>query len=149
MAKQRSNSAKQKLNEQPFRTVSEKKEFVDNIRRNVLSRLETAKAMENFVKQDEYKFFKEKFQKGMSCRYRSDGDDIIHVSLGDDGIQVEISEAGKETQNQNELDLIGQLIKSMSSSLIVSYFEAMGYLSKDIPYSDKPSEYREDKRRFL
>ena len=140
--KQRSNSAKQKLGEQPFRTVSEKKDFVDRIRRNVLARLETSKAMEEFTKQDEYKFFKEKFQRGMSCRYGTDRDDIVHVSLSDEGIQVEISEAApsKETKNQNELDLIGQLVKSMSNSLVISYFEAMGYLPRDPLYSDIPSE---------
>ncbi len=138
--RQRSNSAKQKLGEQPFRTVSEKKEFVDRIRRNVLARLETSKAMEEFTKQDEYKFFKEKFQKGMSCRYGADRDDIVHVSLSDDGIQIEISETAKETKNQNELDLIGQLIKSMSNSLVISYFEAMGYLPRDPLYSDAHSD---------
>ena len=144
--KQRSNSAKQKLGEQPFRTVSEKKDFVDRIRRNVLARLETSKAMEEFTKQDEYKFFKEKFEKGMSCCYGADRDDIVHVSLSDDGIQVEISEAAKETKNQNELDLIGQLVKSMSNSLVISYFEAMGYLPRDPLYSDIPSETSPKKR---
>ena len=95
--------------------------------------------MEEFTQQDEYKFFKEKFKKGMSCRYGADRDDIVHVSLNDEGIQVEISEAAKETKNQNELDLIGQLVKSMSNSLVISYFEAMGYLPRDPLYSD-PSE---------
>ena len=143
---QRSNSAKQKLGEQPFRTVTEKKEFIDRIRRNVLARLETSKAMKEFTKQDEYKFFKEKFQKGMSCRYGADRDDIVHVSLCDNGIQVEISEAVKETKNQNELDLIDQLVKSMSHSLVISYFEAMGYLPKDSLYSDIPLETPPKKR---
>ena len=129
--KQRSNSAKQKLGEQPFRTVTEKKEFVDRIRRHVLARLETSKAMEEYTNQDEYKFFKQKFQKGMFCRYGTDRDHIVHVSLSDKGIQIEISESAKESKNQNELDLVGQLVKSMSNSLVISYFEAMGYLRRD------------------
>ena len=132
--KQRTNSAKQKLGEQPFRTVSEKKEFIDRIRKNVLAKLETSKAMEEFTKRDEYKFFKEKFRKGMSCRYGTNHDDIVHVSLTDEGIQVEISEAA------NELDLICQLVKSMSNSLVISYFEAMGYLSGTPLHPDIPSE---------
>ncbi len=138
MPKQRSNSAKRKLGEQPFRTVSEKKEFVDKIRRDVLARLETAKAMEEFTSQEEYQFFKEKFKNGMRCKYGSDLEDIVHVSLDDNGIQVEISEAAKESENQNELELIGQLVKSMSNSLVISYFEAMGYLPKDSVQSDLP-----------
>ena len=131
MPKQRSNSAKKKLGEQPFRTVAEKKEFTDKIRKEVLARLETARAMEEFTNQEEYKFFKEKFKKGMSCKYGPDTDDIVHVSLNDGGIQVVISEAAKETENQNELELIGQLVKSMSNSLVSSYFDAMGYTPKD------------------
>lgn len=131
MPKQRSNSAKKKLAEQPFRTVSEKKDFVDNIRKEVLARLETARAMEEFTSQDEYKFFKEKFKKGMFCRYGAETDDIVHVSLDDNGVQVVISEAAKETKNQNELELIGQMVKSLSNSVVISYFEAMGYLPKD------------------
>ena len=111
---------------------------MDRIRRDVLARLETSKAMEEFTKQKEYKFFKEKFQKGMSCRYGSDLDDIVHVSLNDSGIQIEISEAAKETENQNELELIGQLVKSMSNSLVISYFGAMGYLPRDSVYSELP-----------
>lgn len=66
MAKQRSNSAKKKLGGQPFRTVTERKEFVDNIRKEVLGRLETARAMEEFTKSEEYSFFKEKFKKECS-----------------------------------------------------------------------------------
>ena len=131
MPRQRSNSAKRKLGEQPFRTVSDKKEFVDKIKKSVLARLETAKAMEEFTKDEEYQFFKDKFKKGMKCRYGADTDDIVHVSLDDEGIQVIISEQAKESKNQNELDLIGQMIESMSNSLVISYFEAMGYLDKD------------------
>lgn len=136
MPKQRSNSAKKKLGEQPFRTVTEKKDFVEKIRKEVLARLETARAMEEFTNQEEYKFFKEKFKKGMSCRYGSDIDDIVRVSLDDGGIQVEISESAKDTENQNELELIGQLVKSMSNSIVISYFEAMGYLPRETAQSE-------------
>lgn len=131
MAKQRSNSAKQKLGQEPFRTVTEKKEFVDKIKRDVLTRLETAKAMEEFTNKQEYQFFKERFRKGVSCKYGPDINDIIHVSLYDEGIKVTISESAKKTEYPNELELINQLVKSVSESLIVSYFEAMGYLPKD------------------
>lgn len=136
MPKQRSRSAKDKLGGQPFRTVSEKKDFVDKIRKDVLIRLETARAMEYFTNQDDYKFFKEKFNKGMSCKYGTDLEDIVKVSLNDGGIEIEISETAKRTDNQNELELIGQLVKSMSNSLTISYFEAMGYLGRDLVNKD-------------
>ena len=132
MAKQRSNSAKKKLKQQPFRTLSEKKEFIEKIRREVLGRLETARAMEEFTAQKEYQFFKQKFEKGMFYRYRTDnGDEIVHVSISDNGIQMLVSERVKEIENQNELNLIGQLAKGMSDGLVASYFEAMGYLPKN------------------
>lgn len=142
--KQRSNSAKQKLGEQPFRTVAEKKEFVDRIRKNVLARLETSKAMEEFTEQDEYKFFKEIFQNGMFCRYGADSDDIVHVSLDNNSVQIKISETAIKT-DQNELDLIGQLVKNMSNSLVSSYFEAMGYLRRDPILTDVSPETSQKK----
>ena len=132
MAKQKSNSAKDKLKNQPFRTVAEKKEFVDKIKRDTLARLETAKAMEEFTAEPEYAFYKDKFRKGMSCSYGSDLDDIVHVSLNDDGIKIKISETAKETDNENERELIGHLIKSMSQSMVASYYEAMGYLPRSV-----------------
>ena len=132
MPKQRNSSAKQKLKQEPFRTPSEKKEFVEKIRREVLGRLEIARAMEEFTAQKEYQFFKQKFEKGMFYRYSNENiDEIVHVSINDSGIQVIISERAKEIENQNELNLIGQLAKGMSDSFVVSYFEAMGYLPKD------------------
>ena len=140
MVKQRSNSGKEQLKGQPFRTVTEKKEFVDQIRRETLGRLETARAMEEFTSRPEYAFYKEKFQKGMSCSYGADLDDIVHVSLSDDGIKIEISETAKDSQNENELELIGQLVKSMSNSLVVSYFEAMGYLPRNNDAKEIPSK---------
>jgi len=138
MGRQKSNSAKEKLKDQPFRTVTEKKEFVDKIRRETLARLETAKAMEEFTKNPDYAFYKEKFRKGMSCSYGADVD-IVHVSLDDDGIKVTISETAKETKNENELKLIGQLVESTSNSLILSYYEAMGYISRHNISSDNSS----------
>jgi len=131
MVKQRSNSAKKKLDNQPFRTVAEKKEFVDKIKKDVLARLETAKAMEEFTNQPEYAFYKEKFEKGMSCKYGADIDDIVHVSLTDDGIQIKISDSAKDTENKNELELIGHLVRAMSQSSLTSYYEAMGYLPRE------------------
>jgi len=131
MVKQRSNSAKKKLDNQPFRTVTEKREFVDKIKKDVLARLETARAMEEFTNQPEYSFYKEKFEKGMSCKYGADIDDIVHVSLTDDGIQIKISDSAKDTENKNELELIGHLVRAMSQSSLISYYEAMGYLPRE------------------
>ena len=138
--KQRSNSAKKNLGSKPFRTVSEFKEFRENIRREVSRRLETAKAMEEMTSDDpEYAFFKERFKNGMSCKYGANQDDIVNVSLTDK-IEITISEEAKESATQNERELIGQLVKGMSNSLTISYFEAMGYLPVNTASKNPSSE---------
>lgn len=129
--KQKSNSAKAKLKNQPFRTVTEKKEFADKIRRDVLGRLEYAKAMEEFTNEPEYQFYKDRFKKGMTCRYGEDTDDIVSVSLTDEGIEVLVSEKAKGDITENERHLLGQLVQSTSRSLISSYYESLGYLPKN------------------
>ena len=133
--KKRSRAAREKLGDLPFNSISEQKEFRDKVRRKVIRQLETAKAIEEFTKHPEYRFFREKFEKGMHCRYGKDVNDIVHVYMNDNGIQVDLNE-NVNSEDQNQTLLVGTLVKSLSESLIASYYRAYGYIPSEIDQKD-------------
>lgn len=128
--KRKSKAVIEKLGDVPFKTISEQKEFRDKIRLQVLKQLETAKAIEELTKQPEYNFFREKFEKGMHCRYGKSQGDIVHVFMNDDGIQIELNE-NANSSDKNQTLLVGTMVKSLSESLIASYYRAYGYITND------------------
>ena len=111
--KKRSRAAREKLEGLPFSTISEQKEFREKVRRKVVRQLETAKALEELTKHPEYQFFRKKFEQGMRCRYGNGFYEIVHVYMNDEG---------------NVTLLVGTLVKSLSESLIASYYRAYGYI---------------------
>lgn len=129
----RSRVVREKFAHLPFKTVSEQKEFRDKIRKKVLKQLETARAMEELTSHPDYSFFKKKFEQGMHCRYGRKNDDIVHVYLDDDGIQVEVN----ENVNTEDKALVGTLVKSLSESLITSYYRAYGYVPSELDPSQE------------
>ncbi len=140
-AKKRSRAARERLGDLPFNSISEQKEFREKVRRKVVWQLETAKAVEEFTKHSEYKFFREKFEKGMHCRYGQGQGDIAHVYMNDEGIQVDLNE-NVNSEDQNQTLLVGTLVKSLSEALIASYYRAYGYIPAEADHKED-DEFRE------
>jgi hypothetical protein len=126
----KSRAAREKLGDLPFKTVSEQKQLREEIEMQVARQLETARAFERLTQHPDYQFFKEKFQKGMHCRYGEAEGDIVHVYMNDDGIQVTLNEKVNSKDKHQRL-LIGVIMTSLTESLLTSYYRAYGYLPHD------------------
>lgn len=138
----KSRAAREKLQELPFKTVSEQKHMREEIELQVARQLETARAFERLTQHPDYQFFKEKFRKGMHCRYGNSDGDIVHVFMDDEGIQVTLNE-NVNSKDKHQRLLIGVIMTSLTESLLTSYYRAYGYLPQD---ADK---VREDLQQVL
>ncbi len=143
--KRKSKAAIDKLGGRPFKTIGEYNLFKEEIHRSVLKQLEIARAMEEYTKLTDYKFFRENFSKGMHCAYGSGNDDIVHVFMDDDGIQIKVCD-DLPNHPQSEKELVGILVKAMSESLVGSYYKSLGYLPSDAATQEEISSMLHKKK---
>lgn len=132
------NTTKEKLAGTPFSSAAEMNAASEELRREAWNQLERARIKRELLAKDEYKFFLEPFQKGMCCKYVSKDENLVKVFLTDEGIEVDINEEMKSTENSEAL--LSALIRSTSDSLFANYLRSMDIISDNEGSSDKESE---------
>src|SRR3989338_4095763 len=94
------NITKERLAGTPFSSMSELSAASEEIRRDTWNQLERAKIKKELLSKPEYRFFLDPFRKGMISKYGEQNDNLVRVSLNDDGgIEVDINEEMKSTEN--------------------------------------------------
>lgn len=121
------NVTKEKLAGTPFHTASEMNAARDTILEETWRELERAKAKRDLLAKPEYNFFLDPFKKGLLTRYGEKNDNLVRVFLGADGIQIDINEEMKSSENSEAL--LGALIRSMSDSFLSNYLKSLGIIS--------------------
>lgn len=136
-----SNITKEKLAGTPFTSAAEMNAASEELRREAWNQLEKARIKRELLAKEEYKFFLEPFNKGMSCKYVDKDENLVKVYLGGNGIEVDINEEMKSTENSGAL--LSALIRSTSDSLFSNYLRSMDIISD----ADSSSEGESGTRR--
>jgi hypothetical protein len=135
------NVTKERLAGTPFSSMAELNAASKELRSETWRQVEKAKIKRELLSKDEYKFFLEPFRKGMVCRYGEKNDSLVRVYLtSDGGIQVDINEEMKSTENSEAL--LSALIKSTSDSLFSNYLKSMDIIAPADGVEDGQTEKR-------
>jgi hypothetical protein len=136
------NITKERLAGTPFSSAAEMNAASEELRREAWSQLERAKIKRELLAKDEYKFFLEPFQKGMSCKYVKKDENLVKVSLAENGIEVDINEEMKTVENSGAL--LSALIRSTSDSLFSNYLRSMDIICDSESSSSNETERRKN-----
>jgi len=118
------NTTKDKLAGTPFSSMAEMTAASDELRKETWSQLEKARIKKELLSKPEFRFFLEPFRKGMVTKYGEKNDNLVRVSLSDDGeISIDINEEMKS--EENSAALLAALIKASSDSLFSNYLKSM------------------------
>lgn len=121
------NITHEKLAGLPFKMATEMKKEQTDIHMNVWKRFEEAKFIYELSQKPEYKFWNEKFQKGITCSYGHEKEELVKIFADKKGaLQININE-----KNRNDVSaesLLEILIKTMSESFGDLYFRAIGVI---------------------
>ena len=137
--KKSSNVTRDRLARTPFDTSEELKEAKAAIRKRVWNRLEELREVHEQIDSPEFSYIKEHFKKGWGCAYGSENGEVVTVSMNDDErLQIKINEEMKSSENNAQL--LGVLIRSMTESFQKNYMAATGLIP---PNQELPDELRE------
>lgn len=132
------NITKERLSGTPFNSAAEMNAASDELRREAWSQLEKARIKRELLSKEEYKFFLEPFQKGMSCKYVNKDENLVRVYLAEDGIEVDINEEMKSAENSGAL--LDALIRSTSDSLFSNYLRSMDIIGDSESNPERDSD---------
>lgn len=140
--KKPSNVTHERLSGLPFRKATDLKRAQDQILLAVWQRLEEAKALDGLLRRPEYDFWRQEFDRGLTCRYGDEGDELVRVYSDGVGIKIAINES-MNTQESSEA-LLGVLVRSMSESFAATYYKAKGILPLERPYGPDAEKNTDD-----
>ena len=117
-----------KLVDVPFKTTQALRAAQDQIRLHVWRRLEEAKAIDEMIKLDHYKFWRDEFSNGFVCSYvEEDNSNLVKIFSEGLGIKININKALAATAPLGEI-VLTQLISAMAESFAITYYKAKGLL---------------------
>lgn len=135
------NITKERLAGTPFNSAAEMNAASEELRREAWNQLERARIKRELLAKEEYKFFLEPFQKGMTCKYIETDDNLVRVFLTENGVEVDINEEMKTAENSGAL--LSALIRSTSDSLFSNYLRSMDIIND----SDSLTDNEADRKR--
>jgi len=124
-----SNKTREYLDELPFNSVKELKEFKSAIERKAYEKLIQAQFLKKMAQKEDFSFWKEEFEQGLICKYGKK--EILKINRLDRG-GTEVSIDSSISQLPEEIVSIlfqsGGLIKAISSSFLELYYKVNGFL---------------------
>jgi hypothetical protein len=126
-ARNQGNVTKERLAGTPFENATEMNAARQEILEDTWRELERARAKRELLAKPDYQFFLEPFRKGMLTRYGEKNGNLVRVSLGNDGIQIDINEEMKSSENSEAL--LEALIRSMSDSFMSNYLKSLNRIA--------------------
>lgn len=140
------NKTLQRLAGTPFKNAKEMNEAKERIFMECWEDLTKAQAFHVMTQKDEFKFYLDKFEKGMKCRYGSDAEDIVAINIDDGGaLIVAINEELKKKGHSEKF--VSALAQALSNSFYSNYLRAMRALPVDVDEAEvkKAKKFLEDK----
>ena len=127
---------REKLDNMPFQKASELKKAQDDLRYQMWKRLENAKLFHEMSQKKEYKFIKDEFVHGLSCKYQNQGEDLVKIFSEGKGIKIDINKKLVKAIPQSQ-EFVGTLIRSMGDTFSKSYYQVKGIMPPDSSQLDE------------
>ncbi len=125
------NKTREYLDDLPFNSVKELKEFRDAVERKAFEKILKAGFLKKISQKEEFEFWQQEFENGIVCRYGKQ--EILRVnrlSEGGTGIFINTSLAQLPEEIIAILFKSGALIKATTSCFLEIYYRANGFLSE-------------------
>ena len=124
------NKTREYLEDLPFNSAKELKEFREAVERNAFEKILKARFLKKVSQKEEFQFWQQEFQNGMVCLYGKK--EILRVNrLAEGGTAIIINTSIAQLPEEiiSILFKSGALIKATSSSFLEIYYRANGFLS--------------------
>ncbi|MCB9229232.1 MAG: hypothetical protein H6618_06435 [Deltaproteobacteria bacterium] len=139
------NPTLQRLAGTPFKSAKELNEAEERIYKETWEELTKAKSYNELTQKKEFEFFKKDFEKGMRCRYGSNSEDIVSISIEDGTPVVAINEDMKSKGHSEKF--VTALAQALSDSFYSNYLRSMRRLPLDDPEREKAVEHLSGKKK--